>query len=942
MTTIGSLTVQVNSQGVEQASEDLDKLVASGAKAEQTAGRIGDAWDEARQRMGVSSRESRKALVEQRQALDKLVGQIDPTVAALGRLDKQQQELRKYRAAGILDAESFAEYNSKIEAARTAIGTFSGDLDRTGKTAKETAFAMRGLPAQFTDIFTSLAAGQPAMMVFLQQGGQIKDMFGGIGPAARAMGGYILGLVNPFTVAAAAVGTLVYGYSQGSKEADAFNNALIMTGNAAGTTSSELSGMARRIAEMNGTVGNASAILSKLAASARIPASSFEQIASAAVSMEKAVGRSADQTVAEFARIFDDPLKAAHDLNQQYSFLTASTYEQVVALTEQGKETEAARILADEYADTIEGRSSRVVENLGLFEGAWKAVGDAASGALDAIKEVGRTPSLDAQIERTQKLLEDRKTSLAARLFPESLGPDSQSTKFLEDRLKILIRAREESERQAQSESELAKTRREGEAAYGSIQKTLESTASKQDKLQKALLENERKINEARAAGYTITKEQEALLEKQLRDKFKERTSVVREDAGMARIATLGRENAALLEQLGTTQKLTAGERELAKFTQEIADLRERKVLTAQQKQILASEDEIRAELGKRIELEKQIRLREEGIKLSTYQATLDSQLQQAQAGFDVSLAGVGMGDVARDRMQEMLRIGQEYEQQRRRLQSQLNQGQISQGLYDQETAALESALRERLEMQRDYYQRVDEAQQDWTKGARAAYGNYLESAKDIAGQTKNLFTSAFSSMEDAIVQFAMTGKLSFADFAKSVLADMARIATRQAATGILSSVVGSVASAWAGSAGSGTGATAGDYTGTDYSNWVAGQRASGGPVAPNSLYEVNELGPELLSQGGRTYLMTGQQGGTVVPLGSGMASATASGAAPPMAPQVNITIHNDGTSDVDGDVDMASRIGPQIIALIQTEISKNERRTLSPGGSTWQAINRR
>jgi len=537
---------------------------------------------------------------------------------------------------------------------------------------------------------------------------------------------------------------------------------------------------------------------------------------------------------------------------------------------------------------------------------------------------------------------------------------------FFYDREDALAKLREQrdmlvSQREAEADiagydAEQARLQSEAIDAMAKVDALSKSSWTNEQKRNEAVKEYRRQLEAIRRANPDDARLSQATIDRNIANinaRFKDpRTPVVREDAGTARIATLGRENAALLEQLGTTQKITAGERELAKFTQEIADLRERKVLTAQQKQILASEDEIRAELGKRIELEKQIRLREEGIKLSTYQATLDSQLQQAQAGFDVSLAGVGMGDVARDRMQEMLRIGQEYEQQRRRLQSQLNQGQISQDLYGKETAALESALRERLEMQRDYYQQVDEAQQDWTKGARAAYGNYLESAKDIAGQTKNLFTSAFSSMEDAIVQFAMTGKLSFADFAKSVLADMARIATRQAATGILSSVVGAIGSAWAGGGSTYTGgATSGAVGGSSYSFdpnlntsgiSYGGGRASGGPVAPNSLYEVNERGPELLSQGGRTYLMTGQQGGTVVPLGSGMASATAAGAAPPMAPQVNITIHNDGTSDVDGDADMASRIGPQIIALIQTEISKNERRTLSPGGSTWQAINRR
>lgn len=935
MTTIGSLTVQVNSQGVEQASEDLDKLVASGAKAEQAAGRVGDAWDEARQRMGISSRESRKALDDQRQALDKLVGQIDPTVAALGRLDKQQQELRKYRAAGILDAESFAEYNSKIEAARTAIGTFSGDLDRTGKTAKETAFAMRGLPAQFTDIFTSLAAGQPAMMVFLQQGGQIKDMFGGIGPAARAMGSYVLGLVNPFTLAAAAVGTLAAAYYQGSREQDAYRLGLVSTGNAAGATVGQLADMAQRISASTGTTSKAAEVLAQLASSGKVAASSFQEVATAAIAWEKAGGQAASVTVAEFAKLADDPVRAVEALDEKYNFLTASTYRQIAALQQQGDVLGAQQLAEREYSSALQQRSEELTRNLGYVERAWNSVWGAAVGAWDAMRGIGREAGPEERLESVFQLLTD---------YEQAGSSDSYTANELRKQIEVLwAQIAKESERAGdQARAKMLKDR--AIAAQQYLDGAISDARTNAEKLAAEYKQIDKMVADAAAEGVIYTEEQIAKARAAAAARFKDpnapRTAGVREDAGTARIATLGRENAALLEQLGTTQKITAGERELAKFTQEIADLRERKVLTAQQKQILASEDEIRAELGKRIELEKQIRLREEGIKLSTYQATLDSQLQQAQAGFDVSLAGVGMGDVARDRMQEMLRIGQEYEQQRRRLQSQLNQGQISQGLYDQETAALESALRERLEMQRDYYQRVDEAQQDWTKGARAAYGNYLESAKDIAGQTKNLFTSAFSSMEDAIVQFAMTGKLSFADFAKSVLADMARIATRQAATGILSSVVGSVASAWAGSAGSGTGATAGDYTGTDYSNWVAGQRAYGGPVAPNSLYEVNELGPELLSQGGRTYLMTGQQGGTVVPLGSGLASASAAGAGATTQITVQVNIDSSGEADVSSSAPAADQFGRELGTFVEQKYRQLLARDLRRDGAIGRAIN--
>jgi phage-related minor tail protein len=106
---------------------------------------------------------------------------------------------------------------------------------------------LRGVPAQFTDIVTSIAGGQKPLTVFLQQGGQLKDMFGGAGNAARALGGYVVGLINPFTLAAAAAGALGVAYYQGSKEADALARAIIMTGNAAGASVGQLQDMARAV-----------------------------------------------------------------------------------------------------------------------------------------------------------------------------------------------------------------------------------------------------------------------------------------------------------------------------------------------------------------------------------------------------------------------------------------------------------------------------------------------------------------------------------------------------------------------------------------------------------------------------------------------------------------------------------------------------------------------
>ncbi|WP_165667910.1 phage tail tape measure protein [Metapseudomonas otitidis] len=1005
---LASLGIRVDSADAAEAAENLDRLTTSGAGAEQATRRVGESAEAAaarikamvqaslessayakalstnleaaagsmaranegaqdwvryqneiaargqalldkEQRIAASTRQATASMSDQSKELQKLLGQIDPTVAAYGRLDDMQERLSRFKAAGVLSPAEFEEYSARIDKSRAALGQFDDKLTKTGMTAKATAAALRGVPAQMTDIFVSLQAGQNPLTVFLQQGGQLKDMFGGIGPAARAVGGYILGMVNPYTLAAAAVGALAIAYYKGSEEQDQFRLSLERTGNAAGTTADELAGMAERVGDTIGTTGKAAEVLTLLAGTGKITSDAFERIAVSAIAWEKAGGQAAAATVSEFVKLGEDPVKAVLELNDKYNFLTASVFEQIYALQEEGDTIGASRVAWGELSDTLDERSERIKANLGAIEKGWQGIVGAAKSAWDAMLDVGRPETFDDRIADV-----DRRIAQTQRGGFGLFSNREESLNRLREQRDMLVSQRDAEKEKAALDGYWKKVDQEGNKAFLNIQKALDSTASKQAKLQKALLDNQREINKARAAGHKITAEDEAKLEQQLRDKYKERTPrarAVREDAGDARVASIARENAALVEQLGTTQKLSSAERDLAKFNQEVAELKERRILTAQQKQLLASEDEIRAELKKQAALQEQLRLRNEAIKLASYQASLDAQLSQAQDSMNLQLAGVGMGDQARQRAQETMRIQQDFEQQSRRLQEQFNQGQISQGLYDQETSALRDALDKRLAMQEDYYSQLDAAQSDWSAGVRSGFETYLESARNSASQAKSFVTSTFSTMEDAVAQFAVTGKMSFADFTKSILADMARIAARQAVTGIFSSLATSAIGAAVGgyfgggtaAASSSAGASSSGYSGAAFDSWVAGQRAGGGDVAPNSLYEVNELGPELLTQGGRTYLMTGAEGGYITPLGTSAPAQSGGGAAAStVAPQVNITINRDGSAEVGGDVELASRLGPQITALVQSEIAKNERKTLSPGGVTWRAINQR
>lgn len=201
------LAIVIDSSGAEKQADNLAtalvKMTQAGDRAASSAGKVTKATD------------------EEKQALSELLDRIDPVNAALNKLDKQQQDLAKFKSKGMVDTDTFELYSKRIEETRNKLSGFRDDLSKTGMSAAQTAFAMRMIPAQMTDIVVGLSTGQSPFMVLMQQGGQLKDMFGGIIPAIKGVSTYVMGLVNPFTVAAGVVGLLTYAIYQNRLEIEA-------------------------------------------------------------------------------------------------------------------------------------------------------------------------------------------------------------------------------------------------------------------------------------------------------------------------------------------------------------------------------------------------------------------------------------------------------------------------------------------------------------------------------------------------------------------------------------------------------------------------------------------------------------------------------------------------------------------------------------------------
>ena len=250
---------------------------------------------------------------------------------------------------------------------------------------------LQQLPMQMQDIGVSLAGGMNPFLVATQQLPQILGSFGGDKAVAiKAIGDYVRGLINPFTLAAAAVGALALAYHQGSAEADAYRLALVTTGNAAGVTTGQLAGMAQHVGETIGTTGAAAEALAALAATGAVAGSNLERFAQSAIYAQKGLKQDIEETAKVFESLAKSPAEASAKLNEKLNYLTAATYSQIKAAQDLGDKETAASIAQNAYAAAIEERGKKMIASMGSLERAWMGVAGGAKSAWDAMLNIGR------------------------------------------------------------------------------------------------------------------------------------------------------------------------------------------------------------------------------------------------------------------------------------------------------------------------------------------------------------------------------------------------------------------------------------------------------------------------------------------------------------------------------------------------------------------------
>jgi phage-related minor tail protein len=797
-----------------------------------------------------------------------LTSQIEREIALLSAGErgtrKFYESLIQLRGGSV---DAFAPLLAQLDAAREKQRLVQASMQRTGLSAKEMAFALRGVPAQFTDIATSLAAGQNPLTVFLQQGGQLKDMFGGVGAAARALGGYILGLINPLTIGAAVAGALGVAFFQGSKESQELAKSIILTGNAAGTTTGKLQDISRGVAEATGaTRGAVAEALGQIVTTGKVTAANIGIISEAAIRMERATGQSIKETIKQFEELGRSPVEASIKLNEQAHYLTAELYRQIKALEDQGRATDAAALAQKAWADALVERSSSITGNLGSLEKAWIAVKDGAKAAWDSMLDVGRTKSVTDKLRETS----DEIAALQARLARQKEAGGGLLNNFLAGQTQRALdearatqsnlqeQARLES-RGAARDKDLASGNAAGIELFKERDKYLTKEVQKRNELAKAEEIYKRAI--AGAVGDQKLLAEYAAAYKQtvdgINEKFKEKKSNNNDIAQ------------SFAAQLSVEKEFTKTEVALIK------DRVKQRLITEEEgiDQELAAQE--RGYLKRVALLQEQI-------------AKTKDKGEQDKLRGEITVAGLGMGEAVGKAQTERAKVADE------RLKSQqaftASLGEEANALLlkakaeEEENARIGMTKQQIAELTAKRYDEIIAKKEAAAEVARGAEGQEAElflieqqisalqrlkgaelnrpKLEERAAEIKELASLAgrgAKQIEDIFAENLFNG---FSKGLKGMLQDFGQVIQRMIAQAIAADLsrrllgsLGGSGNDWEsffsvlfGAGSASTGSSGGTFNGLQ-------MRAEGGPVSAGHTYLVGEKGPEIVRMGGNGYV---------------------------------------------------------------------------------------
>lgn len=616
---------------------------------------------------------------------------------------------------------------------------------------------MRYLPMQMTDIVTSLASGMPVYMVAIQQGGQLRDSFGGVGNALKAM----LSMVTPARVAIGGLaGAVLIAAKAGSDYFTAYdeiNKAIIRTGNIAGTSALQIMASSQSIsASIGATVGTVQSLMTELVGIGSMTQQQLEKATKAtALAVETGIVSAQDITKA-YKDIDKDPVKALQNLNEQFNFLTVSQLKHIDELVKQKDQTAAVTQAMDLFGDTMAERGEQAYDSLTPFGRLWLDIKGWASEAMQSIGQwvaelaLNTLKAFNAIYYSVaivfQKLNQIISSSIAAAI---NLVPDWAKTDTLQG-------WQDYNEQMA--------------GAYGNSLSQLKKDWDAADISAGKYLDTSRKISAA-----TTQEDREAVASFGKKTKTGKQGTVSAgdrsTDAAQTELLALQAQLRALQQHKGLNDTISQQRKDLwtteAKF-QVLEEASRSRSLTKQERSLLASKDQVlqlarqKALLGDQITEQEQLNKR-----MDTSQKYV-TQMAEKQAAL---VGGAGMSD--------------------RLAQRELAKSQLAAGWVNAGGSLEDVGYQKQLKAANNYYAAEDRLRGDWLTGAKKGWAEFEDSATNVYSQVQTLTSNTFTGMASTLTDFFTTGKANFSDFLTTFLKGTAQMLTQLALVNGMKSAFG-------------------------------------------------------------------------------------------------------------------------------------------------------
>ncbi|EJM9995334.1 phage tail tape measure protein, partial [Escherichia coli] len=753
---------------------------------------------------------------------------IDLSLDAV-RFDEQMSRVRRHFSGLDTDARKTA---SAVEQglSRQALAA-----QKAGISVGQYKAAMRTLPAQFTDIATQLAGGQNPWLILLQQGGQVKDSFGGMIPMFRGLAGAITLPMVGVTSLAVATGALAYAWYQGDSTLSAFNKTLVLSGNQSGLTADRMLTLSRAGQAAGLTFNQASESLAALVNVGVRGGEQFDAINQSVARFASASGVEVDKVAEAFGKLTTDPTSGLMAMARQFRNVTAEQIAYVAQLQRSGDEAGALQAANDIATKGFDEQTRRLKENMGTLETWADKTGKAFKSMWDAILDIGRPESSADMLASAQKAFDEadkkwqwyqsrsqrRGKTSSFRANLQGAWNDRENARLglaaatLQSDMEKAgeLAARDRAERDA---SQLKYTG-EAQKGYERLLTPLEKYTARQEELNKALKDGKILQADYNTLMAAAKKDYESTLKKPKSSGVKVSAGERQEDQAHAALLALETELRTLEKHSGANEKISQQRRDLWKAENQYAVLKEaatKRQLSEQEKSLLTHEKETLeykrqlAELGDKVEHQKRLN------ELAQQAARFEQQQGAKQAA--ISAQARGLTDRQAQRESEEQRLRDVY------------------GDNPDALAKATSALK-------NTWSAEEQLRGSWMAGLKSGWGEWAESATDSFSQVKSVATQTFDGIAQNMAAMLTGSEQNWRGFTRSVLSMLTEIFLKQAMVGIVGSIGSAIGGAFGGGASASTG-TAIQAAAANFHFATGGFTGTGGKYEPAGIVHRGEF----------------------------------------------------------------------------------------------------